>query len=85
MAVTDERKPLPQNASCFGNTLVRMWEGEDEGDSWGSPDLQVTVKAGKSFFGGVLHHSLFQDYDFRARGDSASGAAHRHTGVFDDY
>jgi len=78
---------IETNSSCGGQTHVRQWERDDAGDAWGSPDLDYYVNAGSWTYSGMIFHSavLFgQDYDFRLRADSASGAYHQHSGYFLD-
>lgn len=78
---------IETNSSCGGTTRVRQWEIEDEGDAWGTPDLDYNLGNGQWTNSGLIHHSVAifgQDYEFRLRGDSAAGAYHQHTGYFID-
>lgn len=78
---------IETNASCGGNTRVRAWEREDAGDYWGSPKIDFQLPSGQRSTTGIIHHSIAifgQDYDFRLRADSASGASHQHSGYFLD-
>lgn len=70
---------LDKNASCGGSTRVRGWDRDDEGDAWGPPDYDFSLASGHSSTTGFIYHSGFlgQDYDFRVRADSKSGAFHR--------
>jgi hypothetical protein len=78
---------IETNSSCGGSTHVRQWERDDWDDLWGSPDLDYFLSSGQWTTSGMIFHSavLFgQDYDFRLRADSASGAYHQHSGYFLD-
>ncbi len=78
---------MERNASCSGSTRVRAYEREDAGDSWGTPEIDFSLSSGRRSTTGIIHHSaaIFgQDYDFRLRADSSSGAYHLHSGYFLD-
>lgn len=78
---------IETNSSCGGNTRVRQWERDDAGDAWGSPDADYNVASGHWANSGFIWHSVVifgQDYDFRLRADSVSGAYHQHSGYFLD-
>ncbi|HVV81538.1 MAG TPA: hypothetical protein VHE35_00620 [Kofleriaceae bacterium] len=78
---------METNSSCSGSTHVRQWERDDAGDAWGSPDSDYWVSGGHWATSGFIYHSVWlfgQDYDFRLRADSESGAYHQHTGYFLD-
>lgn len=74
------------NASCNGKTRVRGWDREDIGDSWGPPDYDFLLNSNSHTWNGFIYHSGFlgQDYDFKLRGDSQSGAFHRYGSYFED-
>jgi hypothetical protein len=77
---------IETNSSCNGITHVRQWEREDYDDAWGSPGIDYNLNSGQwNNTGYIFHSGLFgQDYDFRLRADSASGAYHQHSGYFFD-
>lgn len=78
---------METNASCGGKTRVRAWEREDAGDAWGTPEIDFQLPSGQRSTTGLIHHSIAifgQDYDFRLRADSATGAYHQHSGYFLD-
>jgi hypothetical protein len=77
---------LDRNGSCNGKTLVRGWDREDIGDSWGTPDINFWLNSGAKSWTGFIYHSGFlgQDYDFKLRGDSQAGAFHRYGSYFED-
>ena len=76
---------LDLNASCNGKTRVRGWDRDDIGDSWGGPDFDFLLNSGKRSWTGFIYQGGLQDYDFKLRGDSQSGAFHRYGSYFEDY
>ena len=76
---------MESNASCNGKTLVRGWDRDDVGDSWGYPDIDFWLGSGKSSWKGFMYGGGLEDYDFKLRGDSESGAFHRYGSYFSDW
>lgn len=70
-------------ASCNGTTRFRAWTALDAGDPWAA-SLDYTVPAGWVATWSIVDDHAFEDIDMRFRGDSASGAYHRHAGYFRD-